>query len=63
LGNTTDKRLAYGIDVRKSNTTITNQMTKGKKYYHHYSQNMPALQRAKQANFKILRQLSDGIDI
>jgi hypothetical protein len=39
------------------------QMTKGKKYYHHYSQNMPALQRAKQANFKILRQLSDGIDI
>ena len=39
------------------------QMTKGKKYYHHYTQGMPALQRAKQANFKILRQLSDGIDI
>jgi hypothetical protein len=42
---------------------MTKEKIKQQKHHHHYTQGMPALQRAKQANLKILRQLSDGIDI
>jgi hypothetical protein len=64
-----DLLLAYGIDVKKKNAaTATTINDKGENKAAEassslYPQGMPALQRAKQANLKILRQLSDGIDI
>jgi hypothetical protein len=66
-----DLLLAYGIDVKNKNaataTTINdkgeNKAAEASSSSSLHPQGMPALQRAKQANFKILCQLSDGIDI
>lgn len=57
-----DLLLAYGFDVRKSNILL--QMTKGKKYYHHYSQkhaHIAVSQTSQPQNSA--SQLPDGVNI